>query len=488
MDITSIIYCCGYANPGFPRLYISLCPSVLPLSSSISTRHGASSTGDTESLKRALCAAQQSMQLCMRSVSAAVVRLVLWCGRQAVRAFTLSPGLAAAHVLALDQLSAAGSPGSRADGWARGVLAACEEHLGRFVDACGSRKAAASDGTASADWQTMMAIFTAGEVGAALQRGLQLFLCFCWKHDGHLKVLSPSRCRAYPGCTASRTAGFQLPYRHVREWESLAACICSVIGWAGCRMLVPIPVLLGRPLQAGAGCVQVVLLRQAKPSGRLVVLVQALTAPKLASLDSSVPAPIQVRLFNTTHALIQPCRQANQDIVGVWTPPGSEAPGMAVQAHAWVALGKICLTDEATAKKCLPRFIQELGRADNPAVKLTLGSHDHSLQTLPCMYAYFQFPGAVCKCEFSRGAQVAGVGADICRHVGAGAQQHNGGVDGPDSAVHSAGGRAGAAPGRLPGRPPRACAPPDARPARLAPLPGAPRPGNYPSNTSVTVD
>ncbi len=42
---------------------------------------------------------------------------------------------------------------------------------------------------------------------------------------------------------------------------------------------------------------QVVLLRQAKPSGRLVVLVQALTAPKLASNDaahSSVPAPIQV--------------------------------------------------------------------------------------------------------------------------------------------------------------------------------------------------
>lgn len=46
---------------------------------------------------------------------------------------------------------------------------------------------------------------------------------------------------------------------------------------------------------------QVVLLRQAKPSGRLVVLVQALTAPKLASHDSahsSVPAPIQVPPHN----------------------------------------------------------------------------------------------------------------------------------------------------------------------------------------------
>lgn len=88
-----------------------------------------------------------------------------------MRTFTLSPGLATAHVLALDQLSAAGSPGSRADGWARGVLAACEEHLGRFVDACGNGKAAASGGAASADWQTMTAIFTAGEVGAALRHG-----------------------------------------------------------------------------------------------------------------------------------------------------------------------------------------------------------------------------------------------------------------------------------------------------------------------------
>jgi condensin-2 complex subunit D3 len=39
------------------------------------------------------------------------------------------------------------------------------------------------------------------------------------------------------------------------------------------------------------------------------------------------------------------------------------------QAHAWVALGKLCLTDEALAKKCVPLFVQELGRAANPAVR-----------------------------------------------------------------------------------------------------------------------
>ena len=38
------------------------------------------------------------------------------------------------------------------------------------------------------------------------------------------------------------------------------------------------------------------------------------------------------------------------------------------QAHAWVALGKLCLVDEALAKKCVPMFVLELGRASAPAV------------------------------------------------------------------------------------------------------------------------
>lgn len=39
------------------------------------------------------------------------------------------------------------------------------------------------------------------------------------------------------------------------------------------------------------------------------------------------------------------------------------------QAHAWVALGKACLVDEALAKRCVPLFVQELGRAAAPAVR-----------------------------------------------------------------------------------------------------------------------
>ena len=42
---------------------------------------------------------------------------------------------------------------------------------------------------------------------------------------------------------------------------------------------------------------------------------------------------------------------------------------MAVQAHAWVALGKLCLTDEALAKKCVPLFVQQLAAARAPAVR-----------------------------------------------------------------------------------------------------------------------
>ena len=79
---------------------------------------------------------------------------------QAVRAFTLPPAAAAAHVSALHQLSSAGGDGA----WAAGLQADCEEHLGRFVDAA-SRGAAAED-PAKAEWQACTAAFTAGEASS----------------------------------------------------------------------------------------------------------------------------------------------------------------------------------------------------------------------------------------------------------------------------------------------------------------------------------
>ena len=41
----------------------------------------------------------------------------------------------------------------------------------------------------------------------------------------------------------------------------------------------------------------------------------------------------------------------------------------ALQAHAWVAVGKLCLTDEPLAKKCVPLFVQQLKAAKAPAVR-----------------------------------------------------------------------------------------------------------------------
>lgn len=41
----------------------------------------------------------------------------------------------------------------------------------------------------------------------------------------------------------------------------------------------------------------------------------------------------------------------------------------ALQAHAWTALGKLCLIDEQLAKKCMPIFIQELDKASTAVVR-----------------------------------------------------------------------------------------------------------------------
>ncbi|KAL2628612.1 hypothetical protein R1flu_013298 [Riccia fluitans] len=40
-----------------------------------------------------------------------------------------------------------------------------------------------------------------------------------------------------------------------------------------------------------------------------------------------------------------------------------------VYVHLWVALGKLCLADDALAKRCIPLFVQELGRTNSAAVR-----------------------------------------------------------------------------------------------------------------------
>ena len=89
---------------------------------------------------------------------------------------------------------------------------------------------------------------------------------------------------------------------------------------------------------------EMVLLRTARPSSRLVLMVQALTSSRLATVAPQCAA------------------SSNNGLAAL------DVPAM-VQAHAWVTLGKMCLADEMLAKKCVPMFVQELERAMLPAVR-----------------------------------------------------------------------------------------------------------------------
>lgn len=89
---------------------------------------------------------------------------------------------------------------------------------------------------------------------------------------------------------------------------------------------------------------EVALLKAAKPTQRLVTLVQALTSPALA-LEAALSS------------FSQPMPPSESNERGQLTS-GSASVAPVVQAHAWVTLGKLCLADEALAKKCVPLFVQ----------------------------------------------------------------------------------------------------------------------------------
>lgn len=57
---------------------------------------------------------------------------------------------------------------------------------------------------------------------------------------------------------------------------------------------------------------------------------------------------------------------------------GREVPA-AVQGHAWIALGKVCLVDDALAKKCVPLFVQVSARQLYVMTRLVLLVHTNSV-------------------------------------------------------------------------------------------------------------
>ena len=105
---------------------------------------------------------------------------------------------------------------------------------------------------------------------------------------------------------------------------------------------------------------EVALLRASSPSSRLVTLVQALTSATLATeLAVSQSQPVASQHVNNDATAA----------VAAASPNAAAAVPSTIQALAWVTLGKLCLVNESLAKKCVPLFIQELGRAASPAVR-----------------------------------------------------------------------------------------------------------------------
>ena len=105
---------------------------------------------------------------------------------------------------------------------------------------------------------------------------------------------------------------------------------------------------------------ELALLRVARPPAGLVVLLQALTAPRLLP---GMAAALDGGSADAAAATPAPAAADGSDNAGAREVPA------ALQGHAWVSLGKVCLVDEPLAKRLVPLFIQELGRAPSPVVR-----------------------------------------------------------------------------------------------------------------------
>eukprot|EP00775_Hariotina_reticulata_P011091 gene11092-11246_t len=155
---------------------------------------------------------------------------------------------------------------------------------------------------------------------------------------------------------------------------------------------------------------EVALLKAAKPPSGLTVLLQSLTAHKFIVSSTAMFTASQSQmpggLLSSGSQLYGSGTQADNLLSQYYAGPGSTQQPAAVQsqtqsgagdgersvanqpvatcvqAHAWIALGKLCLVDEALAKKCVPLFVQELGRSPSPMVRnnIMVGLSDMVIQ------------------------------------------------------------------------------------------------------------
>ena len=236
-------------------------------------------------------------------------------GTQAIKRFELSSAAIAAHVAAVAQLTGgrADSKPAEAKPAFADVLAGAEAVLSRYVESSGEGRPAGGEAMLRAGGKAAAAVFTIGEVcAAAYIVWMPLGLCSrsltVIKHD--------HRC----------------PHNEVRTSHGCASPVA----------LNPSEPMVGR-LACGP---QVALLRQAKASDRVVMLVQALTSSHLLTPRSSdatassaarriaLPDPLQAGRLDPSPRHDCPlhhcpvCMRSTRGVIDTWRAPPAPQRGM----------------------------------------------------------------------------------------------------------------------------------------------------------------
>jgi condensin-2 complex subunit D3 len=229
-------------------------------------------------------------------------------------------------------------------------------------------------------------------LGEQLLRGLQSFALAPAVAGAHVAALhrlsAQQQAKASASAAAAACSGpwsrrvyasaHEVLRRFVKVHSGAAAAAEGAVDGAAA---LPIAAAERADLQRSAGVAlftvgEVALLRAAKPPSGLVVLVQALTAPRLLPSSSAAAAgPLPDADDDAEQDADADAAGAEDDADDGGFAPDDPATANgrpvppALSAHAWAALGKACLADEQLAKRCVPRFVHELGRARPPACR-----------------------------------------------------------------------------------------------------------------------
>lgn len=89
----------------------------------------------------------------------------------------------------------------------------------------------------------------------------------------------------------------------------------------------------------------------------------------LGEVSQICPKAVPKRLVTVVQALVAPTLPSNAKKADTSTTGANKSIPPSVRGYAFVALGKLCLEDEALAKKCIAAFAKELETSDSPVVR-----------------------------------------------------------------------------------------------------------------------